>query len=225
MLLPSLSGADPAVRRPGRRAALAAALALLVAALTALVLSRSGRPVGPDLALHRWTAAHRSGLLTTLALVVTATGSGPPAYLLAAVAGALGRSRAQRVRGAVTAVAALLTGQLLRLAGALAVGRDRPPLADRAGSASGPSFPSGHTTTSALVAVLLCLAVVRLTTPGSRRTAWCAVALGWAAAVGLTRVYLGVHWPSDVLGGWLLAGALALAADALAGWWGRRART
>ena len=60
-------------------------------------------------------------------------------------------------------------------------------------------FPSGHSTTSFAIAVLIALIYF----PTSRR--WVAyVALAWACAVGFSRVYRGVHWPTDVLGGALL---------------------
>jgi len=57
----------------------------------------------------------------------------------------------------------------------------------------------------------VCLAVRRLTERPRQRALWCAVALLWAVGVGATRVYLGVHWPTDVIAGWLLAGCLTLA--------------
>lgn len=56
------------------------------------------------------------------------------------------------------------------------------------------------------------LAVWRVTDRKGTRVAVCAVAALWALAVGGTRVYLGVHWPTDVFAGWLLAGSLTCAA-------------
>jgi undecaprenyl-diphosphatase len=89
------------------------------------------------------------------------------------------------------------------------VARARPPQHDWRAAASGWSFPSGHTTTSAVTAGLLILAVCLRSPRG--RTALCTLFAVWAAAVGLTRIYLGVHWLTDVIGGWLFAiGWLAL---------------
>ncbi|GAA3939167.1 phosphatase PAP2 family protein [Actinoplanes auranticolor] len=80
---------------------------------------------------------------------------------------------------------------------------DRPRPADRLAPSSGWSFPSGHTTasaTAALVAVLICWPLLRAQWA---RVLLVAVAAGWALAVGISRVALVVHWPSDVVGGWL----------------------
>ncbi|HWA83360.1 MAG TPA: phosphatase PAP2 family protein, partial [Fimbriimonadaceae bacterium] len=58
------------------------------------------------------------------------------------------------------------------------------------------SFPSGHTTTAFAIAFLLFLMTRK------KECAWVGqVALGWAVLVGVSRVYRGVHWPTDVIGG------------------------
>ncbi|MEJ8837364.1 phosphatase PAP2 family protein [Ramlibacter sp. AN1133] len=71
------------------------------------------------------------------------------------------------------------------------------------------SMPSGHSVTAAAMAALLCLAIPR------RRLAWRVLLLAAAAAIAVSRVVVGAHWPSDVLVGFglgLLAVALCLAA-------------
>jgi len=207
-----VTGAGTGARRSRAGALLCAGL---LAVVVTAVVARHGAPVGPDLALHRWVLRHRWPALTAAAVALTTTGTGVPAYVVAGLAGAAGRARARRLRGAATAVAALALGQAVRVALAGSVGRPRPPVSDWAWHAGGPALPSGHTTTSALVAVLVCLAVTRLSDSPRRRAVGCALALLWAAAVGLTRGYLGVHWPSDVVAGWLLAATLALLARSL----------
>jgi membrane-associated phospholipid phosphatase len=67
------------------------------------------------------------------------------------------------------------------------------------------AFPSGHAANS--MTAFLATALIAAP-PGLRRTAAIA-AVAVSILVGLTRIYLGVHWPSDVLGGWVL-GALAV---------------
>jgi undecaprenyl-diphosphatase len=91
-----------------------------------------------------------------------------------------------------------------------AVGRARPVWPDPVDSAHYAAFPSGHAMTATVVCGLL-LWLLQLYGAGRalRRTAL-ALAVVSVVGVGLTRVWLGVHWPSDVLGGWLL-GALVVA--------------
>ncbi|WP_052509008.1 phosphatase PAP2 family protein [Kitasatospora griseola] len=166
---------------------------------------------GFEQAVLDWCVAHRPDVAVTAATVVTACGSAPLPYLMALAAGALA---VRRVRGPVAVVLFaptvwLLLGQGLRQLLMHGFGRPRPPLAARAVHASGFSFPSGHAFTAAAGAGLLALAVALARPSAARLAAVCAVV--FAAAVGASRVYLGVHWALDVLGGWLLAaGWLAL---------------
>ncbi|MFI9329619.1 phosphatase PAP2 family protein [Kitasatospora sp. NPDC052868] len=87
----------------------------------------------------------------------------------------------------------------------LSFDRQRPHFPDPVSHAGGPALPSGH----AMASAITCAVLVGLFWPQARRagrTAACAVAALTALAIGWTRVALGVHWPSDVLGGWLAAG-------------------
>lgn len=95
--------------------------------------------------------------------------------------------------------------------------RPRPPEALWLGTAWGPSFPSGHATQS--IACWGAVAVVGCVLVHSRaaRAAIIATAVCIAIAVGSSRVYLAVHWASDVLCGWAIA-SLWLTALLLAGW-------
>lgn len=190
-----------------RTATAATAACLLLVLLVAVVL-RHGRPFGADLALHRWSVTHRPGGVRQAAAVITATGTGLVPYALALIAGLVtGRGPRGRALTAIWAMLVLLVIQMARLGLAYLVDRHRPPAADWAAHASGYSFPSGHTVTSATAAAILIWALwPRLA--GARRTAAAAGIAIWAVVVGLTRIYLGVHWPTDVLGGWLMTVAL-----------------
>jgi membrane-associated phospholipid phosphatase len=95
-----------------------------------------------------------------------------------------------------------------------AVGRVRPQFAEGGADYASLSFPSGHSSgVAALVTVGLLLAWPVLS-PRARR-GWLAAGLALAVVVGLTRMWLGVHWLSDVVGGealglgWALLLALA----------------
>ncbi|UWE09511.1 phosphatase PAP2 family protein [Actinacidiphila bryophytorum] len=191
--------------RPSRLlppALLAAAFALLAW----LVLARHGTPYGFDTGPHHWSVAHRPHAAATAARAVTDAGTGPYPYLAAALGGWLagGRTARHGLRVALLALLVLLAGQGLRTLLVTLLHRARPPAADWAAHASGHSFPSGHTATSAMAATLLAWGLLRAW-PGTRSRALAALCGLAAVAVGCTRVYLGVHWPSDVVGGWLFA--------------------
>jgi undecaprenyl-diphosphatase len=92
--------------------------------------------------------------------------------------------------------------------------RARPDVAPHLDSISNLSFPSGHATSA--IAILLLAALIM---PARQKTLWIALAGIGAGAIGASRVLLGVHWPSDVLGGFLWGTGFALAGVAAARHW------
>ncbi|WP_327187236.1 phosphatase PAP2 family protein [Streptomyces sp. NBC_01334] len=115
---------------------------------------------------------------------------------------------------AVTAVAGGLIGLLVKTV----VERARPSLEDPVAHAPGFSFPSGHAMTATTSFAVLLLVLLPLVPRSWRPLCWCAAVLS-VLGVGFTRVALGVHWFSDVVGGWLLGLAVvALTAWAFEAW-------
>ncbi len=147
--------------------------------------------------------ALRGPALTVVARLVTATGDTLTVSLVTAVL--LYFLWRRRHRFAVSALVAIAGGALLANLMKDRFGRARP-LAESAliTLPASFSFPSGHAMASLCVAGVLGYLTVR-SSMSPRAKAIAVGALGlWALAVGLSRVYLGVHWPSDVIASWLL---------------------
>ena len=88
--------------------------------------------------------------------------------------------------------------------------RARPDLVPHAAEVYSASFPSGHSMMSAVVYLTLGALVARTQANRAVKRYIVTLAVILAILVGLSRIYLGVHWPTDVLAGWALGGAWAL---------------
>lgn len=104
----------------------------------------------------------------------------------------------RRWREALFAASSFIGSALLNLATKQFFQRDRPSLWDSVAPEHTFSFPSGHAMGSMTLAMVVFLLAWRT------RWRWpaAAAALAFVLLVGLSRVYLGVHYPSDILGGW-----------------------
>lgn len=112
----------------------------------------------------------------------------------------------------------LVGGSLLSSALKAMFSRPRPDLVDHLDRTFTSSFPSAHAMVSTLAYLTLAAVGIRFLERHVSRVFLVSVAAVLAFAIGASRVYLGVHWPSDVLAGWMAgaawAGATWLAADA-----------
>ncbi|MET8554372.1 phosphatase PAP2 family protein [Streptomyces sp. NPDC004959] len=115
-------------------------------------------------------------------------------------------ARGLAVRIAVVCVVSAVLQQLLKAA----VGRPRPVWRDPVDSAHFAAYPSGHALTATVVSGLLWWVLRGYGAPRPVLWAVGAVLVVSVVGVGLTRVWLGVHWPSDVVGGWLLGALLVV---------------
>jgi membrane-associated phospholipid phosphatase len=189
---------------------LAGAAALALAVLSILAATRSAVLMHPDAVMSaaagRFTESHAAVRSATAAVTHSAD---PLELQVLLVASLITLAALRRWRAVLYVAAVALTGTAVRLALLHLIARPRP--SNRLIESTGYSFPSGHTTSSALAAGAAIVALFPLLPPAWPRRALAAVAITWAALVGLSRILLLAHWPSDVLAGWLLATAVVLA--------------
>jgi len=143
---------------------------------------------------------------------VTALG-GETVLTLAVVltAGFLAASR--HLLAAALVLAGTITGSIAVALAKNLVGRERPALVDHLVEVSSMSFPSGHAANSAIIYLTIALVSVQVIPHRAARWFLFGATLLLVAAIGTSRVYLGVHWPSDVLAGWSFGALWALT------WW------
>jgi undecaprenyl-diphosphatase len=230
-VLPAAEGADApgsipeVVRRPPSLMAIGGAIAAAVMVLVVIgwTIDR-GHRFAIDRALL--LALRRVGDLGTpigphwverAMIDVTALGGGT--VLTIAVVVTLGALMVERLwLTAALALAATLTGSLAVDLAKHVVARARPELVPHLVTVTSLSFPSGHSANSAIVYLTLATLLTQVIRNAALRRYVIGVAVVLVTVIGVSRVYLGVHWPSDVLAGWSFGTLWAL------GWWSLAAR-
>ena len=181
----------------GRGGFWAAAFLLAFVLLTGIAVTAFGTP-GIDVALSRLAATQRDHAGFWHA--VTTIGGGEARAALGLLAAALLWLRGRGRDGVILlSVALVQTGANSALKALF--GRARPDLYPHLDHIWDQSFPSGHSAQNAALWLLAALLI-------DRRLLWIAVPV--VALIGVSRVVLGVHWPSDVLAGWAEGAAFAL---------------
>ena len=199
------------VRRPGERSAILLLAAVAFAAFLAITSAvaagsvhafdvaglyalrnhtDAAKPFGPAWLQETgrdFTALGSNGVLSALVLagsglLALARRRDGAAFLLASFCGALG----------------------LDIAAKHWIERPRPDLVPHAARVFTSSFPSSHATVSSAACLAAALLVAQARPDPLFKAAAAAVALVFTALIGASRVYLGVHWPTDILAGWAL---------------------
>ena len=162
-----------------------------------LLAFRTGSdPIGPVWVEELARDITALGSLGVLALLVTAS----VLFLL----------MARQHTDAWTMLAATVGGIAVVLTLKLLLARTRPEEVLRSVNVSTPSFPSGHAMMSTVTYLTLGAFMARELRSRTLKMYVMLLALFVSVLVGVTRIYLGVHWPSDVLAGWSIGAAWAL---------------
>ncbi|MBX3439246.1 MAG: phosphatase PAP2 family protein [Planctomycetaceae bacterium] len=116
----------------------------------------------------------------------------------------------RKSRAAIVVIVAVVGGLAVSHALKWQVGRPRPDLVPHGSYVSSASFPSGHAMMSAATYFTLGALLARVHDQRRLKAYFLILAAFLSVAVGISRVYLGVHWPSDVLAGWALGACWAV---------------
>ncbi len=181
-----------------------------------LALTATGEVRGVDRSLANDVYRLDSGALTVVMIVLTYLGTDPVLFLIAGVAIIWSRRHGRRRQGWILLGAALVA----RVAGIVlkfVLMMPRPTLKAPPWplhALHGYGYPSGHALMSMVILGLVAVGVCRYGNKVARRAAVIGAPI-LIGGIGLSRVYLGLHWPNDVLGGYLVGlvivvGALAI---------------
>lgn len=190
-----------------------AALLLLLVAGGAFVVTGQNWVTRADLNLVRALSSDDTPLVAAIARFITQFGSLITLSLVVIAVGvglwAFGRRLLEALLPTLSLVAAAILDPLAKLA----VGRPRPPAELRQVLETSTGYPSGHSAQSAAAFLMIAFVLARGSDHPGR---WHAAGMLAAGLVGLSRVVLGVHSPTDVLAGWALGAACALVIAAVA---------
>jgi membrane-associated phospholipid phosphatase len=204
-------------QRYGARAALFALAVVLVTVPFGLLLEQvtdHGELVRWDSALARWLNSrvhHRPVVVDALQVV---SFLGQPIFLALVIGGpVIWLARRRRWHLAAYLLVTSLVGGTVDSAVKVLVGRPRPVVEDPVATARGMSFPSGHSMSSTVCYGALLLVFAPLLNRRHRMTALAAT-VALVLAIGFSRLALGVHFLTDVVGGYVLGGAWLVASTA-----------
>ena len=173
-----------------------------------LALRRPGNPAmprGPD-----WLfAAMRD---------ITALGDSPVLTLVTAIVAGFALIRRRIVEAGFVA-ATVAIGAIVDTQMKLAFARPRPGLVPHLVDVTSASFPSGHAMNSAVACLTIGALIASHTADRATRTYVAIIGVGLTLAIGASRVYLGVHYPTDVIAGWVAGAAWATACWLVAARW------
>ncbi|WP_237720442.1 MULTISPECIES: phosphatase PAP2 family protein [Rhodococcus] len=212
-----------------RRGPAAAAIAVQCTGLAAVFAALAyqvragGWVTGADPAVLSWFTGHRSDWVTGPAIAVTDAG-GPAGTIIAAVV--IGAVLSRRARSPIPALILIGTVGAAALASTVTksvVGRARPPIVSQVLLETDHSFPSGHAT-GAMALFTMAAVMFGYALSPTRRALLLSLAAAVTVVVSVTRLYLGEHWLTDVIGGMLLGGLAAVIGGALYTTWMDRTR-
>lgn len=131
---------------------------------------------------------------------------------------------ARKLAAALFVFAAIAGGQILSSVLKLGIDRPRPDLVSHLVEVHTLSFPSGHAMLSAVTYLTLGALLTHILPDRATKLYVLFLAVLVTFCVGVSRIYLGVHWPSDVLAGWCAGAAWAMLCWLIARWFLKRGR-
>lgn len=161
----------------------------------------TGEPLAVDTVIREGILGLRCRILNVIMTIITYMGNSETIIFICI---ALLFFKKTRTELGVPLTVTISLSSILHTAIKLAVQRPRPPVTDFIISQGGYSFPSGHSCSALVFYGLFAYLIIHMPVDKTvgKVAAVCGIAL--AAAIGFSRIYVGVHYPTDVLGGWSL---------------------